>query len=147
MRMSARERHVPLSRHPGSRCTKHRPVTHPDEGSGTVHGMTIAVVMCGLLIVILLLGQAGISMHRAAKAADLAALAAADSARGLAGGVPCDVARGVAQDNGAVLDHCELVTPERTTVDVRTSIALFGPLKPLGPAVGISRAGPPPGEP
>lgn len=120
---------------------------HPDEGSGTVHGMTIAVLMCALLIVILLLGQAGISMHRAAKAADLAALAAADTARGLASGVPCDVARAVAQENGAVMDHCDLVTPEQTTVDVRTSIALFGPLEPLGPAVGISRAGPPPGEP
>ena len=119
---------------------------HPDEGSGTVHGMTIAVVMCVLLMVILLLGQAGMSMHRAAKAADLAALAAADTARGLASGVPCDVARAVAQENGAVLDHCDLVTPEQTTVDVRTSIALFGPLEPLGPAVGVSRAGPPPGE-
>ena len=120
---------------------------HPDEGSGTVHGMTIAVVICALLIVILMLGQAGISMHRAAKAADLAALAAADTARGLASGVPCDVARAVAQENGAVMDHCELVAPEQTTVDVRTSIALFGPLEPLGPAVGVSRAGPPPGEP
>ena len=37
-------------------------------------------------------------MHRAAKAADLAALAAADTARGLASGVPCDVARAVAAD-------------------------------------------------
>ncbi|WP_223841185.1 MULTISPECIES: Rv3654c family TadE-like protein [unclassified Candidatus Sulfotelmatobacter] len=120
---------------------------HPDEGSGTVHGMSIAVLMCAMLIVILLLGQAGISMHRAAKAADLAALAAADTARGLASGVPCDVARAVAAENGAVMDHCELVTREQTTVDVRTSIALFGPLEPLGPAVGMSRAGPPPGQP
>lgn len=120
---------------------------HPDEGSGTVHGMSIAVLMCALLIVILLLGQAGISMHRAAKAADLAALAAADTARGLASGVPCDVARAVAAENGAIMDHCELVTREQTTVDVRTSIALFGPLAPLGPAVGVSRAGPQPGEP
>ena len=120
---------------------------HPDAGSGTVHGMSIAVLMCALLIVILLLGQAGISMHRAAKAADLAALAAADTARGLASGVPCDVARAVTEENGAVMDHCELVTRDQTTVDVRTSIALFGPLEPLGPAVGVSRAGPPPGEP
>lgn len=119
----------------------------PDRGSGTVHGMTIAVTLCALLLVILLLAQAGITTHRAAKAADLAALAAADSARGLAGGIPCDVAAAVARENGAALDSCELVTPDNTTVDIRTSIALPGPLARLGPARGISRAGPPPGEP
>lgn len=119
---------------------------HPDAGSGTVHGMTLATAMCALLLVILLLGQAGICVHRAAKAADLAALAAADVARGLASGVPCDVAGEVARANGAVLEHCDVVTPDLTTVDVRVSIALTGPLTSLGPAMGVSRAGPPPGE-
>lgn len=119
----------------------------PDRGSGTVHGMTIAVTLCALLLVILLLAQAGITTHRAAKAADLAALAAADSARGLAGGVPCDVAAAVARENAAALDGCRLVAPDNTTVEVRTSIALSGPLARLGPARGISRAGPPPEGP
>lgn len=133
---------------PARECLCGHPVREdPETGSGTVHGMTIAVTLCALLLVILLLAQAGITTHRAAKAADLAALAAADTARGLAGGVPCDVATAVARDNGAALDSCALVGPENTTVDVRTSIALPGPLARLGPARGVSRAGPPAGEP
>lgn len=120
---------------------------HPERGSGTIHGINIAVAMCALLVVLLLLVQAAITTQRAAKAADLSALAAADVARGLAGGVPCDVARQVATDNGAQLTSCELATPEQTTVDVHTSIELTGALKIFGQAKGQSRAGPPPGEP
>ena len=118
-----------------------------DEGSGTVHGLTLAAVLCTLLIALLLVAQAGIATHRAAKAADLAALAAADVARGLSPGIPCETAQAVARENGADAVECEVVAPENTTVDVTATIDLPPPLTSLGPARGVSRAGPPPGEP
>ena len=117
-----------------------------DEGSGTVHGLTLAAVLCTLMIALLLVAQAGIATHRAAKAADLAALAAADVARGLSPGIPCETAQAVARENGADAVECAVVAPENTTVDVTATIALPPPLTPLGPARGVSRAGPPPGE-
>ena len=53
----------------------------------------------------------------------------------------------VARENGADAVECAVVAPENTTVDVTATIALPPPLSPLGPARGVSRAGPPPGEP
>ena len=120
---------------------------NPDEGSGTVHGLTLAAVLCTLLVALLLVAQAGIATHRAAKAADLAALAAADTARGLRPGIPCEIAGDVARENGADVGGCVVVQPQGTTVDVTALVELPPPLAPLGPARGVSRAGPPPGEP
>ncbi|WP_313960141.1 Rv3654c family TadE-like protein [Kocuria salsicia] len=119
----------------------------PDAGSGTVHGTTMAGALCFLLIALLLVAQAGILTHRAAKAADLSALAAADVARGLSSGIPCDVAARVAEENGAQLADCSVVAPENTSVDVTATIELPQPITGLGPATGVSRAGPPAGEP
>ncbi|MFI7482239.1 Rv3654c family TadE-like protein [Kocuria sp. M1R5S2] len=115
-----------------------------DRGSGSVHALTLAMVLGVLLLAVLLLAQAGIAASRAGRAADLAALAAADTARGLVAGEPCAAARRAASDNGAQLELCRLVPPELVVVDVRTSVALGGPLAPFGPALGVSRAGPPP---
>lgn len=117
-----------------------------DRGSGTVHALTLSLVLGVLLVTVLLLAQAGIATHRAGKAADLAALAAADVARGLAAGEPCGTAARVAQANGAQLELCELVEPDRVVVDVGTAVALEGPLARFGAARGVSRAGPP-GDP
>ncbi|KUG62022.1 hypothetical protein AVL61_02775 [Kocuria rosea subsp. polaris] len=114
-----------------------------DLGSGTVHALTLALVLGVLLLTVLLLAQAGIATHRAGKAADLAALAAADTARGLVAGDPCGTAERVARENGARLERCELLEPERVVVDVRTTVALDGPLARIGSARGVSRAGPP----
>ncbi|MEX5234349.1 hypothetical protein RCG96_00955 [Kocuria sp. CPCC 205236] len=114
-----------------------------DRGSGTVHALTLTLVLGVLLLTVLLLAQAGIATHRAGKAADLAALAAADTARGLVAGDACGTAERVARDNGARLERCALVEPERVVVDVRTTVALDGPLARFGPARGVSRAGPP----
>lgn len=116
-----------------------------DRGSGTVHALTLTMVLGVLLLAVLLLAQAGIATHRAGKAADLAALAAADTARGLVAGDPCATAADVARRNGAELELCELVEPERVVVDVRTTVALDGPLARFGAARGVSRAGPPEG--
>lgn len=108
-----------------------------------MHALTLTLVLGVLLLTVLLLAQAGIATHRAGKAADLAALAAADTARGLVAGDPCGTAERVARDNGARLERCALVEPERVVVDVRTTVALDGPLARFGTARGVSRAGPP----
>lgn len=108
-----------------------------------MHALTLAMVLGALLLAVLMLAQAGVAAHRAGKAADLAALAAADTARGLVAGDPCGTAARVARDNGAELVVCRLVEPERVVVDVRTAVDLTGPLARLGPATGVSRAGPP----
>lgn len=120
--------------------------TDPDRGSGTVHALTLTMVLGVLLLTVLALAQAGVATHRAGKAADLAALAAADTARGLTAGDPCATAARVARDNGARLELCRLLEPERVVVDVRTEVGLAGPLARWGSAAGVSRAGPPPEE-
>ena len=80
--------------------------------------------------------------RRAAQAADLAALAAADALRGITPGDPCDIAAQVARDNNANLVGCALADrPE--TVDIRVSSAVYGPFAFLGDAQGTSRAGAP----
>ena len=96
-----------------------------DRGSGTVHVLTLAMVLGVLLLAVLLLAQAGIAAHRAGKAADLAALAAADTARGLVAGDPCGAAERVARDNGARLERCALVEPERVVVEDFTPLVQF----------------------
>ncbi|KAA9395308.1 hypothetical protein FCK90_02570 [Kocuria coralli] len=118
-----------------------------DHGGGTVLGLTVVLVSIFLLGAVLLVGQAAILKHRAGNVADLAALAAADTARGLVPGDPCETARSVAEENSATLHSCALVEPELTTVDITVGIDLPGVLSPLGQAEGISRAGPPSDSP
>jgi secretion/DNA translocation related TadE-like protein len=97
----------------------------------------VLVVACAAVA---LLGHALATSARAASAADLAALAAADAERGLREGSPCGTARAVAELNGAALVLCDVETPGSTvkvTVQIDTGA-------PWGPAHGRARAGPPP---
>lgn len=119
----------------------------PDRGSGTVFALTTVLVAIFLLGVVLLVGQAAVVKHRAGNVADLSALAAADVARGLMPGDPCQTARQVAAENDAQLLECTLVEPELTTVQVTVGIELTGALAPLGQAENVSRAGPPEDSP
>lgn len=115
----------------------------PERGSGSVSAVGI---VCALLVVgITCAGLVGIvaANHRAAKAADLAALAAADAARGLTTGEPCARAQDVAQANQAHLVACALPPNLTGTADIRTSVDIAGPFAFLGSAQGVSRAGPP----
>ena len=112
-----------------------------ERGSGTVLalGLGLAVIMAAALL--LLLAQSAVAASRAAAAADLAALAAADAARGITPGEPCAVARDVALKNHATLRSCS--EGPGSTVQVRTEVSA-GPI--LGAATGLARAGPPPAE-
>lgn len=107
-------------------------------------GLVTVLVAIFLLGVVLLVGQAAILKHRAGNAADLAA---ADTARGLVPGDPCQIARDVASVNGADLLECTVIEPELTTVEVTVGVDLPGVLSPLGQAENVSRAGPPEDSP
>lgn len=110
----------------------------PERGSGTILSLGLVAVLGVLLVGLLLLAQAGVMASRAATAADLSALAAADAARGLTSGEPCSVASSVAAEHGARLTGCKSTGGE--IVEVTTEL-----LQPFlfGPATGRARAGPP----
>ncbi|MDN5572941.1 MAG: flp pilus-assembly TadE/G-like family protein [Micrococcales bacterium] len=120
---------------------------HPDLGAGTVFGLILALVAVFLIIAALGVGQAAILTHRAGNAADLSALAAADTARGLRIGQPCEVAVELAELNGAEVLDCAVVGPEATTGDVEVGIDLPPSLSVFGQAHGRSRAGAPEDSP
>ncbi|MFF1955482.1 Rv3654c family TadE-like protein [Streptomyces sp. NPDC058220] len=105
-----------------------------DRGSATVWVAMAATTICVVFAVVLAMGQAVVTRHRAGAAADLAALAAADHAlRG-----PAEACRGaaeVAAAQGAEVVRCAL---SGEIADV-TARARFGPYAPTVRA----RAGPP----
>ena len=114
-----------------------------ERGSNTVTSLGLVCVL--LVLGLTVAGLVGIvsANHRAATAADLAALAGADAARGLSSGQPCTVAAAVAGRNGASLAGCALPSELSGTVDIRVTIPIEGPFAFLGSAEGLSRAGPP----
>jgi secretion/DNA translocation related TadE-like protein len=87
----------------------------------------------------LLLAQSAVMASRAASAADLAALAGADAARGLTSGDPCTVAAAVAEQHHSRVLAC--AEGDGETVEVRTELE---DRSILGAATGRARAGPPP---
>lgn len=85
--------------------------------------------------------------HRAAGAADAAALAAADSVSGWSAGPPCAEAGRLAAANGAALSRCE-VDGQIVTVEVEIATG-FGVIAGWHTPVAVvwqrASAGPPPG--
>lgn len=111
-----------------------------DQGSATVWTVAVVAVLCVVFGVVLALGQAVVTRHRAAGGADLAALAAADHwAEGAA--TACARADEVARAQGTRLVRCALVGD----VSDVTAAAGGGPFA----AEVRARAGPPgpPGPP
>ncbi|WP_246018742.1 Rv3654c family TadE-like protein [Arthrobacter crusticola] len=111
-----------------------------ERGSGTVLMAGLAAALILLLAALVLLVQGAVGGARAAAAADLAALAGADAARGLRNGDPCDVARVTARRHRAELVGCFRSGPGGVIVTVRTSVPVPGVLPE---ATGAARAGPP----
>ncbi|MFD7131889.1 Rv3654c family TadE-like protein [Streptomyces sp. NPDC059894] len=105
-----------------------------DRGSATVWTLGAIVVLCVVFGVVLALGQAVLSRHRAAGGADLAALAAADHWTDGAAAA-CARAERVARAQGARLVRC-VVVGEVSDV---TAAAGRGPFA----AEARARAGPP----
>ncbi|WP_461037590.1 Rv3654c family TadE-like protein, partial [Streptomyces mayteni] len=85
----------------------HRRPPARDRGSGTVFAACSVAVLCLVFGVVLALGQVMAARQRAATAADLAALAAAE--RALSGAeAACALADRVAEAQGARLTRCQL---------------------------------------
>lgn len=141
-----------MPRHParpaGVRERAHDPDAR-DRGAGTVASIGVCLALMGAAVIGLVMVQVSVAALRAGAAADLAALAAADTLRGLgpqgpagaypAGTDPCGVARDVAARNNARITGCT-ADPVRNTVTVRTEVQV--PAVPF-PAAAAARAGPP----
>lgn len=115
-----------------------------EQGSGTVVSVALVVIALILTGAILLWVAATDASMKAATAADLAALAAADTARGLRPGSPCAVAQGLASANHAQLVQCEVESTGTVgiTVSVPVSFQTLGIT--LYSATARARAGAPP---
>jgi secretion/DNA translocation related TadE-like protein len=111
-----------------------------ESGVAAVWAAAAVGVLLAVLLVGLDLGGAVAGRHRAAAAADLAALAAAGHAvHGT--GPACDRARRIAEQMGGRLALCRLVGWD-TLVEVQVEVGAS--LPGIGPAVGRARAGPVP---
>ena len=111
-----------------------------ERGAGSI------LVLCGVMVVLVALltatalGGGILARHRAAAAADLAALAAAEELR-LGTGSGCAEARAVAETNGGVLQSCQV---EGSRVEVSVAAPVVGPSAWLADPVRRARAGPNP---
>jgi secretion/DNA translocation related TadE-like protein len=101
-------------------------------GFVTVAVVGLAAVLVAVGALLATLGTVAVARHRAAAAADLAALA---GARHLLDGTACDAARRVVQAEPAVLEDCRA---DGTSVTVRVGVRVGA----LGTARARARAGP-----
>lgn len=106
-----------------------------DAGSGSMLALGIACAVMTVAAGAMTVVGASAAQARAAAAADLAALGAADAVSGRVAGVPCDAATLVAQVNGAALASCDQAGSV-VTVSATTPYLLWH-------ATASARAGPP----
>lgn len=112
-----------------------------DRGSATVLVLGLASVLAALCVLLMALGSVAVARHRAAVAADLAALAAA--ARSLDGpSAACAYAGQVAKAQDAAMMSCTFVGEPVDTVEVQVLIRPGGRVGALGSVVARARAGP-----
>ena len=83
--------------------------TLTETGSGTILALGLIAMLVSLFALLQLPIEEVVGKARAQVAADQAALAAADSLRGLATGIPCEVAALLVAQNQAELDTCQVV--------------------------------------
>jgi secretion/DNA translocation related TadE-like protein len=106
-----------------------------------VLALGLVFVLLALMSAVLLLVQVEVATQRAATAADLAALAGADAARGLTVGEPCEVAQSVVVRHQATMASCAVEGSDQDIVEVVAGVDLP---QPWGTARKRARAGPPP---
>lgn len=111
----------------------------PDRGAGSVLAIAIIAAILGVCAVLLPLATAVVVRHRAAAAADAAALAGADAASGWRAGAPCEAAARLAAQNGATLSRCE-VEGVVVTVEVVITAGLGGPTAGEHPLASIRQS-------
>jgi secretion/DNA translocation related TadE-like protein len=112
--------------------------TDRDAGMATVTVLALGGVASAAVVVGVLLGGIVAARHRAAAAADFAAIAAAE--RSYAGSAAaCRSAAQIAAANRAEVEWCQL---SGRTAEVRVRVRVAGPFARLGPARATARAGP-----
>lgn len=136
----------------------------PEQGSGSVWVLSVAMVLSLLTGAVVVVGQASLLRHRAHAAADLAALAGAAAAEpasgslagaggavattaagaaagpGLVTGGPCGAAATVARADGAELTRCTVGSDGAVSVRVAVVGTVLGGLRLTAP--GTADAGP-----
>lgn len=110
-----------------------------ERGSASIWVLALAFVLFAGAVTVSLYGSAVTARHRAAAAADLAALAAAERLWSGDPAEPCRTARTVATRNGAALDECRVGAGYAA---VATEVRFRGMLARLGHASGRARAVP-----
>ena len=78
------------------------------KGSGTVLGLALVAIISGLLLVMIGVTNRTIEQARLDSLAENAAIAGADALRGLAAGIPCDVARELILSGSARIISCSI---------------------------------------
>ena len=106
-----------------------------DRGAGSILAVGVLATIVATLLLVLPLCRVLVIRAEMTGAADAAALAAADVARGLSPGVPCVMAASVARSNGAQLNECR-VDGVIVTVRVNTTVLSFS-------VTATATAGPP----
>lgn len=107
-----------------------------ERGAGSILAIAVLAGVVATLVLFAPLCRVLVVRAQVAGAADAAALAAADVARGISPGIPCVLAASVATANGAVLDRCQV---DGVIVTVRVSVVTLG-----FPVMVTATAGPPP---
>lgn len=93
-----------------------------ERGTGSILALAVLATIVSTLLLVAPLCHALVVRAEVAGAADAAALAAADTARGIYPGVPCVIAASVATANGARLSECRV---DGVIVTVRASAAVL----------------------
>lgn len=107
-----------------------------DDGASTAMLLTVFAALMLVMAAALTLLHVHVAASRVAVAADLAALAAADAARGLMLGDPCALAAETVATHGATMTDCDIAAPGVAHIQVQLET-------PIGlTATGQSRAGP-----
>jgi secretion/DNA translocation related TadE-like protein len=78
-------------------------------GSGTVLSLSVVFLSVACLGISQIVAGHLLTQARLQAVTDSAALAADDALRGLSTGFPCEIARGIATENMAILDECRIV--------------------------------------
>lgn len=116
-------------------------MTRRERGAGSVLVLTGTMMIVVAVLTGATLGSGFAARHRAAAAADLAALAAARELSDASSGDPCETAERVSRANGADLQKCMV---DGNEVEVLASAQIIGPLRWLADPVRRARAGVPP---
>lgn len=124
-KLRARQRAVTHANHATNKpvpLTRAQPRTGRECGAGSILAIAVLATIVSTLLLVAPLCRALVVRAEAAGAADAAALAAADVARGIYPGVPCVIAASVATANGARLGECRV---DGVIVTVRVSVAVL----------------------